>query len=51
MGEIATHVIFYQSYWHLVFEEDGQWGGARGDGVICNVGQEEKWIVLNTRIP
>lgn len=46
MGDASTHVIFYQAYWHLVFEEDGDWVGTQDFSVICKMGAEEKIIKL-----
>lgn len=46
MGDKSTHVIFYQGYWHLVHDDDGEWFGLNFV-VICKVGGEEKIIALD----
>ena len=44
MGDCSTHVIFYQAYWHLVFQDDDEpeWRSTTYFNVICKVGKEEK---------
>ena len=48
MGDCSTHVIFYQGYWHLVYQlvyqDDNkpEWKSTYDFNVVCEVGEEEK---------
>ena len=44
MGDCSTHVIFYQAYWYLVYQDDDEpeWRSTADFNVICKVGEEEK---------
>ena len=47
MGDASTHAVFYSAYWHLCFEEDGNWIDTKhGYDVVCAVGQEETTMKL-----
>ena len=44
MGDCSTHVIFYQAYWHLVYQDDDEpeWRSTSDFNIICKIGEEEK---------
>lgn len=49
MGDPSTHVIFYQGYWYLVYQDDDvptEWRTTSDFDIVCNVGEEEKKIEL-----
>lgn len=48
MGDRSTHIIFYQGYWALVWEDDEKnWIETNQHDVICRVGEEEKIMQLS----
>lgn len=49
MGDISTHVIFYQAYWHLVYQDDDEpeWRSTADFNIVCKVGEEEKLLQLS----
>ena len=47
MGDISTHVIFHDAYWHLVFNDNGVWRDTGSFFDVCEVGKEEKIQILS----
>lgn len=46
MGDISTHVIFYQAYWYLVYPNDEVWIDSKTQETVCHIGAEERVISL-----
>lgn len=46
MGDPSTHLIFYNAYWRLVYEEDKYWVDTETGNNICLVGKEKKLLDL-----
>lgn len=46
MGDPSTHVVLYNAYWHLVFEEDGEWVDTKEFSWLCKIGEEDAKIEL-----
>lgn len=48
MGDNSTHVILFQAYWHLVYQNDEKmWVDTDTYDVVCAVGEEDKTINLS----
>ena len=46
MGDLSTHVVFFNGYWYLVFEENGYWINIGEREVSIKVGDENKILEL-----
>ena len=46
MGDISTHVVFYQAYWYLVYQSHDVWVDSRTQETVCHLDAAEKLIQL-----
>jgi hypothetical protein len=47
MGDSATHLIYFDFYWYLVYQDKAQWTSNRNEEFVCFVGEEDKNLQLS----